>query len=184
MGIVVQVLRRGEDMETSPATPVLQRHYESRAFAPAAPEQVFAYADDQTRLSSHMSESSPMMGGGSMHVELDEGRGQCVGSHIRLAGRVFGVGLSVEEEVTERDPPRRKTWVTIGRPHLLVIGHYRMGFEASPQGDGTALRVFIDYALPKAGASRWLGYLFADYYAKWCTNQMATDVASHFQSAS
>lgn len=170
------------EMDTSTAMPVFPRHYESSAFVPASAEQVFAYADDHAHLSSHMSESSSMMGGGSMHVGLDEGRGQCVGSHIRLTGRAFGIALSVEEAVSERVPPKRKAWVTVGQPNLLVIGHYRMGFEASPQGQGTRLRVFIDYTLPEQRPSRWLSYFLADYYAKWCTRQMAKDLASHFDS--
>jgi Polyketide cyclase / dehydrase and lipid transport len=169
-------------MNTDPIMPVLPRHFECSAYVPAPAEQVFVYADDQTRLSSHMSESSSMMGGDSMHVDLDDGQGQRVGSHIRLTGRAFGVELAVEEIVTERVPPERKAWVTVGQPNLLVIGHYRMGFEASPQGKGTQLRVFIDYALPVGRASRWLGYLLADYYARWCTRQMAKDAAAHFQS--
>jgi hypothetical protein len=169
-------------MNTSRIIPVLPRHYECSTFVPASVEYVFAYADDQSRLSSHMSESSSMMGGGSMHIDLDEGRGQCVGSHIRLRGRAFGVELSVDEVVTERDPPKRKAWVTVGAPNLLVIGHYRMGFETFPQEDGTQLRIFIDYAVPDGRASRWLGYLLANYYAKWCTHQMAKDVAAHFEA--
>ena len=57
-----------------------------------------------------------MMGGGRMQIELDAGRGQTVGSRIRLSGRVFGLTLSVEEIVTERVPPQRKVWETIGSP--------------------------------------------------------------------
>jgi len=169
-------------MHTLPAMPSLTRHYQTTALVPAPVEQVFAYADDQTQLSSHMSESSTMMGGGSMHIEFDEGHGQRVGSHIRLSGRAFGIALSVEEIVTERDAPQRKAWVTVGQPTLLVIGPYRMGFETRPEGERTRLCVFIDYALPQGRAARWLGHLLADYYAKWCTRQMATDVASHFRS--
>jgi hypothetical protein len=51
---------------------------------PAPPEQVFAFVDDHSRFSSHMSQSSWMMGGGRMSIELDEAKGQAVGSHIRL----------------------------------------------------------------------------------------------------
>jgi hypothetical protein len=169
-------------MNTKPAVSALPRHEESNAFVPASAEQVFAFADDHALLSSHMSESSSMMGGGKMHVDLDDGRGQRVGSHIRLAGRAFGIELAVDEVVTEYDPPRRKAWLTTGQPKLLVIGHYRMGFETSPKDEGTQLRVFIDYALPEGRVSRWLGYLLANYYAKWCTRQMTNDVASHFQA--
>lgn len=169
-------------METRFPTRVLPRHYESRASVPASADQVFAYADDQARLSSHMSDRSSKMGGGSMHVDPDEGLGQCVGSHIRMTGRAFGIELSVEEVVSERVPPMRKAWVTIGKPNLLVIGHYRMGFDVSPQENNAEFCVFIDYALPEGLVTRWLGYALADYYAKWCTRQMTQGVLSHFQS--
>ena len=57
-------------------------------FVPASPPQVFALADDHSRLSSHMNESSWMMGGGRMSVEADEGNGQAVGLRhsLRLSG--------------------------------------------------------------------------------------------------
>ena len=117
-----------------------------------------------------------------METEIDEGRGQTVGSRICLSGRVFGVELSVEEIVVERDPPRRKVWETTGAPKLLVIGHYRMGFELSAQGNASVLRVFIEYALPERAPARWLGRLFGQYYARWCTQQMVNDAVNHFEA--
>jgi hypothetical protein len=162
------------------AMPVLCRHYEHSALIPASPDSVFAYVDDQTRLSSHMSRPSWRMGGGRMEIELDSGRGRSVGSHIRLKGRVFGIPLGVNEIVTERNPLRRKVWETTDSPELLVIGHYRMGFEITPSEPGSTLRVFIDYALPDKPPARWLGYLFARRYAAWCTIQMVEDALNHF----
>ena len=117
-----------------------------------------------------------------MQIVLDADRGRKVGSRLRLAGRVFGVQLSVEETVTERDPPRRKVWETTGSPRLLVIGHYRMGFDLSPRGSDTSLRVFIDYALPAKAPARWLGRLFGGFYARWCTQRMVDDAVRHFDS--
>jgi Polyketide cyclase / dehydrase and lipid transport len=160
----------------------LPHHFEFSAPIPAPAEQVFAYVDDHTRLSSHMNRSSWWMGGGRMEIELDDGRGQRVGSRIRLKGHIFGFDLSVEEAVTERNPPRRKVWETVGTPRLLVIGHYRMGFEISPEERASILRVFIHYELPDNKPARWLGYLFGRQYAKWCTNQMVEDTSSHFAS--
>jgi polyketide cyclase/dehydrase/lipid transport protein len=162
--------------------PVLSDHFEASAFVAAPPESVFAYADDPARLSSHMSKSSWMMGGGRMKTELDAGRGQSVGSHICLSGRVCGLELSVEEIVTERVPPQRKVWQTTGSPRLLVIGHYRMGFEISSQANGSFLRVYIDYALPEDAPARWLGFLLGRYYARWCTRQMVHDTVEQFAS--
>jgi hypothetical protein len=159
---------------------VLSHHDESTAFVPAPPARLFAHVDDHARLSSHMNESSWMMGGGRMDLELDAGRGQRVGSRIRVAGRVFGLYLSLEEVVIERNPPLRKVWETTVPPRLLVIGHYRMGFDITPTGDGAQFRVFIDYALPEAAPTRWLGYVFGRYYARWCTERMVRDAWNHF----
>ncbi len=161
---------------------MLPLRYESNGFVQSRMDQVFAHIDYHRRLSSHMSEPSWRTGGGRMETELDEGRGQKVGSRIRLSGRVFGVELSVEEIVMERNPPRRKVWETTGAPKLLVIGHYRMGFELSPQGNGSMLRVFIEYALPESGLARWFGRLFGRYYARWCTQQMVDDAVKHFET--
>ncbi len=161
---------------------MMTQHYETNAFVPAPMDRVFAFIDDHTRMSSHMSKSSWQMGGGRMEIQLDEAQGKSVGSRIRLAGRAFGIELSVEEVVTERNPPYRKVWETIGSPRLLVIGPYRMGCELSPQENGSMLRVFIDYALPERVPARWLGRLFGRYYAKWCVQQMVDDVLEHFAS--
>lgn len=97
-----------------------------------------------------------------------------------LAGSVLGIHLAVDESVIERDPPRRKVWETTGVPRLLVVGPYRMGFEITSTDDAARLRVFIDYSLPARSLSRWLGYLFGGYYAKWCTERMVDDAAKSF----
>ena len=155
-------------------------HYETAAFVRTSMASLFAHVDDHERLSSHMSEASWMMGGGSMQIASDEGCGQRVGSRIRVNGRVWGIQLSLEEAVVERDPPCRKAWETTSSPRLLVIGHYRMGFEIAQAGDGAQLCVFIDYALPDTLPGRWLGYLFGASYAKWCTRRMVRDAVTHF----
>lgn len=157
-------------------------HFEASALVAAPADRVFSYADDPARFSSHMSQSSWMMGGSRMLIQLDDGRGQIVGSRIRLSGKVFGLELSVEEVVTERIPPQRKVWETTGSPRLLVIGHYRMGFGITSQEHGSLLRVYIDYALPDHGPTRWLGFLLGRCYARWCTQQVVRDTAKHFAS--
>jgi len=156
-------------------------HYERSARVRAPADKLFALLDDHERLAAHMTQSSWKMGGARMKIEYDNARGRSVGSHIRLAGRIFGIDLSLDEVVTERNPPRRKIWETTGTPKLLVIGHYRMGFEITGQdGDDSALRVFIDYALPDAPPARWFGCLFGRFYARWCTQRMANDAMRHF----
>ena len=154
----------------------------SEAIVPAPVDSVFAHLDDHARLASHMERPSWMLGGGYMHAEIDAARGQAVGSRIALSGRAFGIRLSVEEVVTARSPPTHKVWETRGTPRLLVIGHYRMGFDLVPVADATKLRVVIDYALPDAGPGRLLGRLFGPTYARWCTRRMVDDAVEQFSA--
>lgn len=159
-------------------------HFESSGFVPAGVTEVFDHLDDHRHLSAHMSRSSWLMGGGKMQLSFDAGVGRSIGSIIRLSGTVFGLDLSVEEAITEREPPYRKTWETIGAPRLLVVDHYRLGFDITPTGSGAMLRVFIDYALPRGGVARLCGLLLGDFYAKWCTRRMLADAIARFAQSS
>ena len=150
------------------------RHYEENALISTSPEELFTYIDNHERFSSHMNQSSWMMGGGRMDVSVDEERGQKVGSHIRLSGSAFRIKLYLDEVVTRHEPPYIKTWETVGTPKLLVVGSYRMGIEIKPQNARSHLRVFIDYDLPTVNV--WLGQLFSGFYAKWCVHQMIKSV--------
>jgi hypothetical protein len=148
----------------------------------AAPGRLFEHLDDHARLALHMERRSMMMMGGRMAYTFDEVKGRAVGSVIRMGGSFLGIPLGVEEAIIERDPPRRKVWETVGRPRLLVIGAYRMGFEIEPRGDRSELRVFIDYSHPASPMGRVLGNLFAGAYARWCVRRMADDAVEHFAS--
>ena len=153
-------------------------HHRSEVDVGADAHRLFAHLDDHRRLAGHMEKPSLMMAGATMRVELDAQQGQAAGSLIRVTGRVLGVNLGVEEVVTERVPPLRKTWETRGEPRLLVIGSYRMGFVISPQGDRSRLVVFIDYQLPPRGFAHGLALLFGRAYAEWCTRRMVTDAVA------
>ena len=156
-------------------------HDESTALTKAPVDRVFAYLDDPEALAAHMGESSMMMMGSRMSINVDADGGRMVGSKIRMDGRMIGIPLSLEEVITERQVPSRKVWETIGAPKLLIIAHYRMGFELTRAGDASQVRVFIDYSLPTAAPGSWLGLLLGGVYARWCTKQMADDAARHFE---
>jgi hypothetical protein len=161
------------------------RHEEYVGVIEAPPARVFEHLDDQIRLSAHMSKRSWKMGWGRMDTILDDERGQAVGSHIVLRGRVFGIRLYLDEVVTTREVPHRKRWETIGEPSLLVIGAYRMGFNLDAHGaQASALRVAIDYELPRRGLSSVLGKLLGRTYAKWCTRRMVEDAQRAFRTVS
>lgn len=159
---------------------ILPHHYESHARLQAPASSIFAYLDDHERLSAHMTRSSWMMGGGRMSIDFDQDGGRSVGSRIGIAGRIFGVELSLDEIVRERVPPSRKVWETTGTPRLLVIAHYRMGFDIVNRGDESLLSVFIDYALPRGGPQSLLGRILGGYYAHWCVDRMVRDAVKHF----
>ena len=158
-------------------------HDHAEAIITASQAEVFAYLDDQTRLAAHMEKRSMMMLGGRMTYEFDAAQGRAVGSVIRMRGSFLGISLFVEELVTERISPIRKRWETSGPQRMLVIGSYVMGFETLPVGKGCSVRVFIDYQLPHTIPGRWLGLLFAPFYARWCVARMVKDASRHFGSA-
>jgi hypothetical protein len=151
-------------------------HQEASCEVRASPEDVFDHIDRPERLSAHMARKSWQLGGASMSIETDAAGGRAVGSHIRLAGRMMGLSLSVECVVVRRDPPRLKVWETVGSPRLLVIGAYRMSAMIEPRNDLSTVTIDIDYALP---ASR-LWRAFGPTYARWCVQQMARDLVRRF----
>lgn len=143
---------------------------------------LFAHLDDHARLSRHMERPSLMMAGATMRVETDAALGREIGSKITVVGQVLGLQLRVEEVVTERVPPLKKTWETQGEPDLLVIGAYRMSFTITPEGQRSRLVVLIDYELPPRGVGHWLGVGFARSYAAWCTQRMVADAVAAFDA--
>jgi hypothetical protein len=157
-----------------------RKHDEVRVEVNAAPQALFDRLDDQERLAAHMEEPSMMMMGGRMTYGFDAAEGRAVGSVITMGGRFLWLDLKVEEVVTERYPPKRKAWETRGRPRLLIIGGYRMGFEIEAREKASALRVFIDYDDAKSWAGRVLGALVAPLYARWCVERMAKDAQRYF----
>ena len=185
----VRIERAATRTESRPSRAVMSErslpfHDETTALAHAPIDTVFAYLDDPTSLAAHMGRSSMMMMGSKMAIEVDAGGGHAIGSTIRMHGRLMGLSVSLEEVITEREAPHRKLWETIGTPQLLVIAHYRMGFELAPRGDSSLVRVFIDYGLPTTAPGSWLGRLFGGAYARWCTEQMAEGAARHFDPSS
>jgi len=161
----------------------LPLHDEASALVHAPVDRVFGYLDDPRSLSAHMGESSMMMMGSRMAMELDDKGGRAIGSKIRLYGRMIGIPLSLEEVITERQPPWKKVWETIGTPNLMVIAQYRMGFQLTPEGGASLVRVFIQYSLPATPPRSGLGYALGGVYARWCTKRMANDTARHFERA-
>lgn len=157
------------------------RHAESSGVVPASPERVFAYIDDPTRVLAHVTQSSWRLAGSQLEEEIDLGRGQIVGSHVRLSGHIAGQDLSVETQVVEREVPSRKAWETLGEPHLLLIANYRVTVEIASAGSDSRLRVAMDYDLPESSPVRALARMLGDSYARWHTRMVLENVQRHFE---
>lgn len=157
------------------------QHYKESQVIPGKAEDLFVYIDDHKRFSSHMNQSSWMMVGSKMETSVDEKKGQAVGSHIRLKGKICGIRIFLDEVVTKRKPPYLKAWKTVGYLRLLIIGHYEMTVEIKPQKRESLLSVSIDYELPKTNA--WLGKLLGSWYAKWCVQQMLNGAKNYFANS-
>jgi hypothetical protein len=158
----------------------LPLHFEVNCDVRAQASSIFDYIDRPERLSSHMARRSWQLAGASMAIETDADGGRVVGSHIRLTSRMFGMHLDVECKVMRRELPRLKAWETIGEPHLLVIGRYRMSVSIDAHGDHSHVTIAIDYALPTRAPARWIGMFFGPVYARWCVRQMVRDLLHQF----
>jgi hypothetical protein len=64
-----------------------------------------------------------MMLGSRMDFHADAGGTRSVGSRFGFTGTIVGIPLAVEEIVVEREPPRTKSWSTVGERKLWVIEH-------------------------------------------------------------
>lgn len=157
------------------------RHYEESRNIAAFPKEIFDFVDNPLNLSKHMEEPRPQMLWGWMKNSPDEKGGREVGSIIIIKGSVLGINIFLKEKIIEREVPIKKTWQTFDKINLVVIGHYTMGCEITPEGNNSNLKVFIDYELPNSLKTRWLGYLLGNLYAKWCVRQMLNDTKKHFE---
>lgn len=154
------------------------RHYDLTVTSTTGAEDLFSRLDDPARFGDHMTKRTAMLLGGSMQYETDEGGGRSVGSVIRMTGAILGLHLGVDEIVTERSPPTRKVWETTGRPRLLIMSWYRMGFDISSHGASSTLRVFIDYTPADGWSSKLPARILSPLYAKWCVRRIVEDAVS------
>ena len=155
-------------------------HFERSADLNVSIQVAFRHFDDFEALGAHMRRSSWRTAGTAMRYEFDAARGLEVGALVRISGSILGLKLHIEERVVERSPPTLKIWETVGSPRMLVLAGYRLGFRLASVTGGTRLTVFIDYAKPQSGSTRWLGALAGDSYARWCVSSMISDGLRHF----
>lgn len=151
---------------------------------PATPDALFDYLDNPAHFGSPLAISPLTISAltptpSQLQHEHDPHEGRTAG----FATDIARLPPSLEEVVAERRRPHRKTLRAFGRPDLLVIGVYQLGFEIRPAGKFCILRVFVNYNHPSSGIGRLLGSMFGQFCARWWIRRVAEGVATHFQSA-
>lgn len=149
-------------------------HAQSEALAATSVTDLFDLLDDPQRLGGHMERRFWRTLGTRMGYRFDARGGRAVGSRMSLEGDLWGWRVGVEQQVVAHDPPHRKAWETLGEPRLIVVGHYRMGFEIHPATAGSVVRVWLDYCIP-SWRPRAIARALAAGYASWCVRQMTRD---------
>lgn len=141
----------------------------------ASPETVFRYVDDIRNTGWHMTKASMPLMGSKLNLEILSKNSSGEGATYRWCGKVMGFTIDFTETVTKWIVNKEKRWKTVGEPRLVIISNYEMWFLVEPVSGQTKLTFGINYELPEPVLWRFLGWLLADWYCKWCLDHMTTD---------
>jgi hypothetical protein len=155
----------------------MQHVYERTVLSRRTPAEVFADLDDIQKLTRHMLKPSAAMFGSRLELIVDKSRAG-VGERYGWRGRVLGLPITIDEEVTLYDPPREKRWCTVGTPQLIVHSRYCVSFALRKADGGTRTTLRLEYDLPTRGWRALVGRLLGHSYARWCVDRMAADISS------
>ena len=158
------------------------RSLEETVVVGAAATTVFAWLDEPRNTGFHMSRPSLAMLGGALRLERVSAQTTGVGATYRSWGRVLGLPIDFTTAVTQWVPGREKTWRTVGKPRLIVLGDFQMRFSLASRDGGTNVVMAIDYSLPTRGIGRLVGAVLAAPYARWCLRRMVRDARSTLDS--
>jgi hypothetical protein len=150
----------------------------------AAPGVVFKYLDDLGVTGMHMTKSSMPMMGGKLNVVFLSANRSGLNSEYRWTGKVVGLTLDFTVKVTKWIMNEEKIWETIGEPKLIIYSMFRMNLRINPEQNGTEARLSISYQKPKGLVNMILSFLFADWYCRWCLNNMLEDTGRSIEKAS
>lgn len=141
----------------------------------ASPEIVFQYLDDLGVTGMHMTKPSMMMMGSKLNLQYLSKNKKGFGTKYRWTGKMIGMNMDFTVEVTEWIPGKEKTWETIGSSKLIIYSLYRMHLDVSKSAYGALAEISISYEKPEGFFYKILSFLFADWYCKWCLNNMLND---------
>ncbi len=150
----------------------------------STPEKVFQQMDDFSKTGMHMSESSMMMMGSKLTLEKLSDIATGVGASFRWHGKMMGMKMDFSETVTKWEQNKLKEWEIVGDAKIIIMSWYRMWFEISPAENGTLAKISISYLPPKEWYYKILSFFFANWYCKWCLNNMLNDTKKNLEKKS
>ncbi|MBS3915629.1 MAG: hypothetical protein KG003_14130 [Bacteroidetes bacterium] len=140
-----------------------------------SPDAVFKNIDDLGVTGMHMTNSSMMMMGSKLNLQYLSENKTGLGTKYRWYGRMMGMAMDFTVEVTKWIEGKEKTWETIGPTKLIIYSWYQMHLEVSEKAHGTDAELSISYEKPKGLFYKIISFLVADWYCRWCLNNMLDD---------
>ena len=141
----------------------------------ASSEEVFDCLDDLSVTGMHMTESSMPMMGGKMNLEYLSKTKSGLGTKYRWTGRVLWMPLDFTVQVTNWVKGREKTWETVGAAQMIIYSWFQMHLYVDKIKEGSRAHLSISYKRPKGSFERLLSFFLANWYCKWCLNNMLQD---------
>ena len=131
--------------------------------------------DDLGVTGAHMTQSSTIMMGSKLNLEFLTQNRTGLGSTYRWWGKMMGLSMDFTVKVTKWVEGKEKIWETIGPTTLIIYSWYRMELVLREIALGTEAVLSISYKKPEGILQKVLCFLFANWYCRWCLNQMLGD---------
>ena len=146
----------------------------TKTFA-AGPEEVFGLLDDLGVTGMHMTESSMPMMGGKMNIEFLSENKSGLNTRYRWTGKVLWMVMDFTVVVTKWTRGQQKSWETQPGARMIIMSWFKMDLLTEGNNLQTTAHLSISYQRPKGVFQRILSFVLADWYCKWCLNNMLND---------
>ena len=85
------------------------------------------------------------------------------------------MALDLTVAVTKWVRGKEKSWETKGPAKIIIMSWFKMDLKVNRTGEYSVAELSIAYEQPKGFFKRILSFLLADWYCRWCINNMLND---------
>ena len=146
-------------------------------------ERVFSCLDDLGVTGMHMTKSSMPMMGGKMDFQFLTEKHTGAGTRYRWTGKVLWMTLDFTVTVTKWVMGVEKSWQTEKNARMIIMSWFRMDLKVEQYGQHAMVKLYIAYERPEGIFNRLLSVLLADWYCKWCVENMLQDTEERLKGA-